>query len=54
MVVDRFIKLVKYLPVRKSINALTLVELLYRELFVVVGPADSIISDRGSVFTSEY
>ena len=53
ILIDRFIKLVRYYPVRKIINAMQLAELLFR-VFAQIGPLDNIISNRGSVFISKY
>ncbi|KAF4539175.1 Reverse transcriptase domain protein [Lasiodiplodia theobromae] len=53
VLVDRFTKLVQYFPVRKSIDAEGLAHLLFKT-FARTGPPYSLVSDRGSVFTSEY
>lgn len=53
VVVDRFTKLVYYFPTRKSVDAAALTDLLYRKLFILTGSPKSLLSDRGSVFTSE-
>lgn len=54
VLVDRFTKLVRYLPVNKSITATQLADLLFTRCFTKQGPPSSLISDRGSVFTSEF
>jgi len=53
VLIDHFIKLVRYYLVRKIINAIQLVELLFR-VFAQIGPPDNIIFNRGNVFISEY
>jgi len=53
ILIDRFIKLVRYYLVRKIINTTQLAELLFR-VFTQIGPLDDIVSNRGSVFISEY
>jgi len=53
ILIDRFIKLVRYYLVYKIINAIQLAELLFR-VFTQIGPLDNIISNRGSIFTSKY
>ena len=54
VLVDRFTKYVRYIPVSKSITAKALAEILFEQVFIKHGPPDSLISDRGSVFTSEF
>jgi transposase InsO family protein len=54
VVVDRFSKMARYFPVTKTIDAPQLADLLYNKVVMFTGPPDSIVSDRGSVFTSEY
>ena len=54
VVVDRFSKMVRYFPVTKTIDAPALGDLIYNEVVMFTGQPDDIVSDRGSVFTSEY
>jgi hypothetical protein len=53
VLIGRFIKLVYYYLVHKIINATQLIELLFR-VFAQIGPLDNIISNRGSIFISDY
>jgi len=53
VLIDCFIKLVRYSLMRKTINAIQLIKLLFR-VFAQIGPLDNIISNRGSVFISKY
>jgi hypothetical protein len=56
VVVDRFSKYVRYLPYGKDIDALALVQLFINRI-VLDGPEgapESLIMDRGAVFTSVY
>jgi hypothetical protein len=56
VVVDRFSKYVRYLPYRKDIDALALTQLFMNRI-VLNGPRgipESLITDRGAVFTSVY
>ena len=53
VLIDRFIKLVYYYLVYKTIDAIQLTELLFR-IFAQIGPLDNIVSNRGSVFISKY
>jgi len=54
IICDRFSKLVVYEPIRKTINAPTLAELLYRTIILKYGVLESFVTDRGIVFTSRY
>jgi hypothetical protein len=56
VVVDRFSKYVRYLPCGKDIDALALAQLFINRI-VLNGPRgvlESLITDRGAVFTSVY
>ena len=54
VLVDRFSKYVRYLPVTKAITAQGVAELLLNQCFLKMGPPDTLVSDRGSVFTSQF
>ena len=54
VIVDRFTKMAKYLPATKTITAVELAELFFKEIVLKYGMPKGIISDRGSVFTSEF
>ena len=54
VVVDRFSKYVYYILTAKTVNAKGLASLLYKHVVLKTGPPYSIVSDRGTVFTSEY
>ena len=54
VIIDRFLKICKYLPCRKTITTIKLVDLFYNEVILRIGAPDLIISDRGSVFASSY
>lgn len=54
VLVDRFSKYVRYLPVSKTITAQGVADLLLRQCFLKQGPPDTLLSDRGSVFTSQF
>ena len=56
VVVDRFSKYVRYLPCSKDIDALALAQLFMNRI-VLDGPEgapESLVTDRGAVFTSVY
>jgi hypothetical protein len=54
VLVDRFTKYVRYLPVIKAITAQGVADVLLRQCFLKQGPPDTLLSDRGSVFTSQF
>jgi transposase InsO family protein len=54
VVVCRFSKMARYIPCTGDIDARELAELLDEEIFSKVGTPRSIVSDRGTTFTSEY
>ena len=54
VVVDHFTKMVKYFPIRETIAALQLAELFCNEIVKQYSTPRSIVTDRRSIFTSEY
>ena len=54
VVVDRFSKYVCYILTTKTVNTKGLASLLYKYVVLKIGPPYSIVSNRGTVFTSEY
>ena len=54
VIVDRYTKIALYIPVTKKINAVDLAEILFESIVLQFGASEGIVSDRGSVFTSEY
>jgi hypothetical protein len=54
VVVDRFSKMVRYLACSKDTDAPTMANLLFNEVFSKFGFPRSIVSDRGSLFTSAW
>ena len=54
VVINRYTKLARYIPCTKDITAEALAELFLRYWFKDQGLPASIISDRGSVFTSKF
>jgi transposase InsO family protein len=53
-VVDRFTKFVWYITCKKTTSAEELAMLLITHVYAVIRTPKNIISDRGSVFTSEF
>lgn len=54
VVVDRFSKMAKYIATTKEADAPTLGDLLVENVFANFGTPRSIVSDRGTTFTSQY
>lgn len=54
VIVDRYTKLARYIAVRKTIDAPELASVLLRHWIKDYGLPDSIVSDRGSVFTAKF
>ena len=53
VLIDYFIKLIYYYPVRKTIDVIQLTKLLFR-IFTQIGPLDNIIFNKNSIFISKY
>ena len=54
VVVDRFSKMVRYIPCRGDITAEGLASALIENIFSKYGAPKSIVSDRGTTFTAKY
>ena len=54
VILDRYTKVVKYIACRKTIDALELARLFVKHWFPDQGLPESIVSDRGSLFTSKF
>jgi transposase InsO family protein len=54
VVVDRFTKFAWYIACKKTTSAEELAMLLITHVYAVIGTPKNIVSDRGSVFTSEF
>lgn len=54
VVVDRFSKMARYIPCHKTMDSPELAERLFEKVFSVFGSPDGIVSDRGTVFTSNF
>jgi hypothetical protein len=54
VLIDRFSKYTRYLPVNKTITSRRLADILREQCFLKMGPPDTLLSDRGSVFTSQF
>ncbi len=54
VIVDRLTKMVHYVPVKVTINALGLAEVIIDVVVHPHGVPESIVTDRGSFFTSKF
>jgi hypothetical protein len=52
VIVDRFLKIARYIAYIIEITALNLIELLFKEIFFKFRALKSIVNDRGSLFIS--
>ena len=54
VMINRYIKMIKYLPMFITIDAAALAELFFAEIVYRYDMSYNIINDRGSVFTSVF
>ena len=54
VIVDRYTKMALYLPTVKTITATELADLFLDDVVRRFGAPRGIVSDRGSIFTSEF
>ena len=54
VVVDRYTKMSRYIPTRKTIDATGLADIFFSKIHRLYGAPESIVSDRGTVFTAKY
>ncbi|CAA9373459.1 hypothetical protein AVDCRST_MAG94-4350 [uncultured Leptolyngbya sp.] len=54
VVVDRYTKMAHYIPTRKTIDAPELADVFLEEILRLHGVPQSIVSDRGTVFTAQF
>ena len=47
-------KILRYIPTTKKINAIKLIDLFYTKIALKYGKLYSIITNRGSIFTSTF
>ena len=54
MIVDRYIKMIKYILIIKKINVAKLTKVFFEEIVLRFDMSDEIVNDRNFVFTSEF
>jgi len=54
VIVDRYLKIAKYIACYKTINSLELAKILWEHVFSIFGTLDRIVFDKGIVFTSKF
>lgn len=54
VVVDRFTKYCRFIPVPSTINAAELAAIFYEHILTRYGTPQGVVSDRGPIFTSEF
>ena len=54
IIIDRFIKVVKYIPITKKVDIIGIIKLIYRFIFLIYNWLNGIVSDRGAVFISAF
>jgi hypothetical protein len=54
IIVDRYTKIAIYVPYNKTYTLDTLADILVRYVVYRFGVPEGIVTDRGSVFTSDY
>ncbi len=55
MIVDRYTKIARYIPTRKTIDAPRLADIIAnKHVLRSVGILETIVSDRGTVFTAKF
>jgi len=54
VIMDRFTKMAKYFLVRKTIGSVEMAQLFHDRIVCAFGMPASIVTDRGSIFTSQF
>ena len=54
MIIDRFTKMTRYIPVIKKTDAAELTKIFFEDIILRYGMPADIMSDRGFVFTSAF
>ena len=54
VIVNRFTKYIRFIPVNTTINAAELAEIFHRKWELDFSPFKGILTDRGSIFTNTF
>jgi hypothetical protein len=54
VVVDRYSKMARYIACHKTVDSPELARIMWNQVFSIFGTPDGIVSDRGTVFTSQF
>jgi hypothetical protein len=54
VVVDRYSKMARYIACHKTVDSPELARIMWEHVFSIFGSPDGIVSDRGTVFTSQF
>ena len=54
MIIDRYIKMIKYISIIKKIDVAELTKVFFEEIVLHFDMSDEIMSDRDFVFTNEF
>ena len=54
MIIDQYIKIIKYILIIKKINVAELTKVFFEEIVLRFDMSDEIISDKDFVFTNEF
>ena len=54
MIIDRYIKMIKYISIIKKIDVAELTKVFFEEIVLRFDISDEIVNDRNFVFTNEF
>ena len=54
MIVDRYIKIIKYISIIKKIDVAELTKVFFEKIVLRFNISDEIVNNRNSVFTNEF
>ena len=54
MIIDRYIKMIKYISIIKKIDVAELTKVFFEEIVLHFDMSDEIVSDKNSVFINEF
>ena len=54
MIIDRYIKMIKYILIIKKINVAELTKMFFKKIVLRFNMSDNIVNDKNSVFTNKF